>query len=138
MDTDRADRKRKSTELEFIFSHIMIEGTKLFEAETATLFILDEDKNELWSQVATGTKGIIKVKAVKGIIGSCIQTGQIINVPDAYKDKRFNPEVGGKTDKVLGAIQMVNKINKDGSPSSFGPDDETLLTMMASHVNSLL
>ncbi len=90
MDTDRADRKRKSTELEF----------KLFEAETATLFILDEDKNELWSQVATGTKGIIKVKAGKGIIGSCIQTGQIINVPDAYKDKRFNPEVGGKTDKV--------------------------------------
>lgn len=154
MDTDKADRARKAKELQSIFSHIMVEGVDLFGAERATLFMLDEEKNELWSQIATGTKGIIKVKADAGIVGACVTSGEIINVSDAYDDKRFNPAVDGHTGfrtrsilampvknsegKTIGAIQICNKKDKDGSSVSFSQCDEKLLKMMATHVTSFI
>ena len=132
----------------------MNEGKTLFGAERASLFMLDSEKNELWSQVATGTEGIIKVKASSGIIGACVSSGQLINVPDAYKDDRFNAKVDEETSyhtksilampvkneegEVIGAIQMINKKPKDGSRSVFTSDDERLVTMMAAHVTSFI
>ena len=40
--------------------------------------------------------------------------------------------------EVIGAIQMINKKPKDGSPSVFTSDDERLVTMMAAHVTSFI
>lgn len=58
-----------------------------------------------------------------GLVGSCIKSGEIVNIEEAYKDKRFNPNVdrltGYKTrsvvcvpvqnrdNEVIGAIQMI-------------------------------
>jgi len=154
MDTGAADRARRAKELHSVFEHVMNDGTKLFQAERASLFMLDEEKNELWSQVATGVKGIIKVDAKCGLIGASIKSGGIINVPDAYQDKRFNADVDKESSfrtksvlaipvnneegKIIGAIQILNKKMKDGSDSSFTADDERLATMMASHVTSFI
>ncbi|GFR94683.1 phosphodiesterase [Elysia marginata] len=61
----------------------------------------------------------------KGVAGYVASTGKILNIVDAYKDKRFNPEVdirtGYKTKTILcmpifirgnviGVVQMVNKL----------------------------
>ncbi|KAK1748649.1 TMEM65 domain-containing protein [Skeletonema marinoi] len=153
MDTDKADRARKAKELKSIFDHIMTEGRALFNADRATLFMLDEEKHELWSQIATGTKGIIKVHEDEGIAGACLQSGEIINIETAYDDKRFNQEVDGvtgfttksvlaipvknETGKCIGVIQM-NKKDKDDKVTSFGIDDEKLISMMANHVTSFI
>ncbi|KAL7477344.1 hypothetical protein ACHAW6_003156 [Cyclotella cf. meneghiniana] len=154
MDTDRADRARKAKELQSIFESVMGEGKKLFHAERAALFMLDEEKGELWSQVATGTKGIIKVNSNEGIVGACVQSGKLINVPDAYKDDRFDVEVDTKTGfrtksvlampvtndegKIIGALQMLNKKNEDGSDGVFNSCEEQLARLMASHVKSFI
>jgi len=154
MDTDKADRARKAKELKSIFDHIMTEGRALFNADRATLFMLDEEKHELWSQIATGTKGIIKVHEDEGIAGACLQSGEIINIENAYDDKRFNQEVDGvtgfttksvlaipvknETGKCIGVIQMLNKKDKDDKVTSFGIDDEKLISMMANHVTSFI
>lgn len=154
MDTDRAERARKARELQSIFESIMEEGPKFLDAERATLFMLDDEKKELWSRVATGTKGIIKVASDAGIVGACVSTGKVINVPDAYEDDRFNRAVDAKTGfrtrsvlaipvkgddgKIIGAIQMCNKKGHDGSDSVFGTNDEKLLRMMASHVTAFI
>lgn len=154
MDTDAADRARRAKELESIFHHVMTEGGTIFEAERASLFMLDEEKGELWSQVATGTKGIIKVKADAGIVGACVKSGELVNIADAYKDERFNPDVDKATafhtrsvlampvkdeeGSIIGAIQMINKKSKDGSPSEFTVDDEKMIKMMAAHVTSFI
>lgn len=154
MDTDKAERARKAKELESIFNHIMTEGTTLFNAERATLFMLDQEKHELWSQTATGQKGVIKVAEDKGLVGACLQSGEILNIENAYNDKRFNQEVDGETGfttrsvlaipvkneagESIGVIQMLNKRDEGNKIVSFGSDDEKLIKMMANHVRSFI
>ena len=41
--------------------------------------------------------GYIVVTADKGLAGHVVQTGETINIKDAYNDKRFNPNVDKKT-----------------------------------------
>jgi putative methionine-R-sulfoxide reductase with GAF domain len=151
-DTDRADRAKKAKELQSIFESVMTQGNTLVDAERATLFMLDTDKGELWSRVATGNKGIIKVPLNKGIAGACVTEGKIVNIPDAYEDQRFNQSVDRDTGyrtrsvlaiplkddegEIIGAIQMINKKNKDGTGGVFNANDEKLLTMLASHVTT--
>lgn len=132
----------------------MNQGKLYFRAERASLFMLDEEKNELWSQVATGRKGIIKVKSDQGLIGACVESGELINVPDAYNDDRFSGSVDKGTNfrtksvlaipvkneegKIIGAIQMINKKLEDGSDTVFTEDDENLVKMMAAHVTAFI
>ncbi|KAK3786950.1 hypothetical protein RRG08_037415 [Elysia crispata] len=67
----------------------------------------------------------IRFSMEKGVAGYVASTGKILNIVDAYKDKRFNPEVdirtGYKTKTILcmpifirgnviGVVQMVNKL----------------------------
>ena len=154
MDTERVERARKAKELESIFDAVVKEGAKLLNAERAALFMLDDEKQELWSQVATGTAGIIKVPAHAGVVGACLGAKEIINIPDAYSDDRFNRNVDketgfqtrsilaiavyGEEGKPIGAIEMINKKNADGSYGIFGDNDEQLIKMLASHVASFI
>jgi hypothetical protein len=156
MDTDRADRAKRAKELNSIFESVMEEGHKLVEAERATLFMLDDEKKELWSRVGTGIEGIIKVPADAGIVGYSVKTRSIVNVPDAYEDSRFNHDIDKKTgfrtgsvlvvpvtsddeDKqLLGAIQMINKRNADGTIGKFTTNDEKVITMLSHHVASFI
>ncbi|MEW6778133.1 MAG: GAF domain-containing sensor histidine kinase, partial [Bdellovibrionota bacterium] len=113
--------------------------TALMEADRSSLFIVDQKAGELWSLIAQG-EGVqeIRLPIGKGIAGNVAKDGNIVNIPDAYADKRFNPEVDKKTGyrtrsilcmpirsstgKVLGVVQVLNK--KDGI---FTKDDEDLL-----------
>ena len=154
MDTDRADRAKKAKELKSIFESVTKEGNSLVNADRATLFMMDDDKVELWSQVAMGEKGIITVDVNKGVVGACAKSGEIVNIPDAYQDDRFCKSVDQGTGyrtksilsvpikdddgEVLGVIQALNKTNEDGTPGVFNKNDEKLLLMMASHVNAFI
>ncbi|KAI8773708.1 3,5-cyclic phosphodiesterase pde-5 isoform X1 [Biomphalaria glabrata] len=68
----------------------------------------------------------IRFSMDKGVAGYVASTGKVLNIKDAYKDPRFNPEVdirtGYKTKSILcmpifirgvviGVVQMVNKRN---------------------------
>ena len=123
-------------------------------AERATLWILDLDKKRkqkvVWSRVASDVDGVIEAPLEGSIVGEAITSGQTINIEDAYKDKRFNPKVDQKTGyvtrsvlavpfrvgngKVIGAIQMINKKDDDGNPSTFEAGDERCVKMLGSHV----
>ncbi len=109
-------------------------------AERTTLFLIDEERQELWSVVATGD-GIseIRIKASQGIAGSVMQSGVRLNITDAYADSRFNPDVDKSTGFVtrnilccpiydfrqqpMGVVQVLNKIDGD----RFTEHDERLL-----------
>jgi Transmembrane protein 65/GAF domain len=155
MDTDKADRVKKAKALQSIFESIMDEGHTLVQADRATLWMLDEERGELWSRVATGVDGtIIKVPSNAGIAGACSTTGAVVNVPDAYHDGRFNRDVDATTGyhtrsvlavpvkdeegKVIGVIQMMNKTAENGSEAAFDTSDEKLVQMLASHVSSFI
>ncbi len=120
--------------------HVIAEETKnAMQADRCTVFLWDKESNELWSKVALGVDNKeIRFPADKGLAGYVVQTGNTLNIPDAYKDSRFNPEVDNKTGyrtktilcmpimnnnhEIIGAFQVLNKI--DGV---FTKNDEDLL-----------
>lgn len=92
--------------------------------ERATVFLYDSKTNELYSSVATGVDEI-RFSADQGIAGEAVRTGEVIHVPDAYSDERFNPEIDRKTgfrtrnmitiplvgidSTIVGVLQVLNK-----------------------------
>jgi sigma-B regulation protein RsbU (phosphoserine phosphatase) len=100
----------------------------LLDAERATLFLYDREKEELYSRIAEGTEEI-RISVNTGLAGAAARSLEIINVPDAYKDPRFNQDVDKNTGyrtrnllscpltdydgKLVGVLQVLNK--KEGA-----------------------
>src|SRR5215813_3633258 len=72
------------------------EAAKLLAADRASIFLLDREKGELWSQVALGSQPI-RFDARLGIAGAAIQMGQVLNVQDAHNDPRFYKDMDVRT-----------------------------------------
>src|SRR4030042_4457276 len=87
-----------STELKLdrLLLIMMDEVKKALKADRCTIFLLDKKKNELWSKVAHGEREI-RFPSHLGIAGYVATTGEILNIPDAYSDPRFNREIDKKT-----------------------------------------
>lgn len=117
---------------------------KVLECERATVFLFDRENNELFSRMATGVDEI-RFSADRGISGEVVRTGQVINVPDAYADPRFNPEIDRKTgfktrnmitfpligfdDSIVGVLQVLNK-----TTGTFDVWDNELVTTFGAQV----
>ena len=85
------------------------------DAERGTLFLVDEKTNEIWSLIAHGLeKQEIRLPLGKGIAGHVAQTGEIVLIPDAYADPRFNPEVDKRTGYRTHSILCLPIRNKAG------------------------
>ena len=65
-------------------------------ARIASLFIVDSEKQELWTQVAEGADEI-RIPLTSGIVGYVAMSKEIVNVKDAYRDDRFNKSVDLRT-----------------------------------------
>eukprot|EP00002_Diphylleia_rotans_P039768 TRINITY_DN9309_c0_g1_i2.p1 TRINITY_DN9309_c0_g1~~TRINITY_DN9309_c0_g1_i2.p1 ORF type:complete len:1089 (+),score=218.61 TRINITY_DN9309_c0_g1_i2:44-3310(+) len=140
--------KQLSSELDLtvLCRTIMMKAKELLEADRCTLFLVDEKTKELWSKVADGSSEI-RIPMTMGIAGHVASTGQTLNIPDAYLDPRFNPDVdrrsGYKTKSILcmpirnargaviGVTQMINKL--DGT--FFDEADEQLLYAFSSQAS---
>ncbi len=106
-----------STELnlEPLLFRIMEATTGILDADRSTLFMHDDRTNELWSLVAQGTESSeIRFPGNMGIAGSVFTNCEVVNIPDAYKDNRFNPEFDRKTGFKTRSILCIPVINKSG------------------------
>lgn len=127
------------TDIDELLRVIAEETRNAMLADRCTVFLWDKDSNELWSKVALGVENKeIRFPADKGLAGYVVQTGETLNITDAYSDSRFNPEVDKNTGyrtktilcmpimnnnhEIIGAFQVLNKI--DGI---FTKNDEDLL-----------
>src|SRR5271170_2431351 len=125
-----------STELhlDVLFTRIMAAATQLLNAERSTLFLYDAAKEELWSPVAEGAgQTEIRIPSRAGIAGAAFTEGEVLVVPDAYADARFNREVdhasGYRTRNILAVpidksgerLGVIQVLNKHGG--AFGPID---------------
>ncbi len=125
--------------LELILSKI----TEAVEADRATLYLLDETRDELVSRIAQGPDvRSIRLRLGHGIAGHIARTGKPLHVRDAYKDARFSPEwdmlTGYRTRSILGApmknhlgktIGVVQVLNKKSG--EFTDDDAEILAALA-------
>lgn len=128
------------TDIDELLKVIAEETKNAMQADRCTVFLWDKVSNELWSKVALGVgeNQEIRFPADKGLAGYVVQSGETVNITDAYSDSRFNSEVDTKTGyrtktilcmpimnnnrEIIGAFQVLNKI--DGI---FTKNDEDLL-----------
>ncbi|MBI4613245.1 MAG: SpoIIE family protein phosphatase [Planctomycetes bacterium] len=137
LDITRALQAEK--DLDRLLAIIVEATTRVMEAERSSLFLLDHEKGYLWSKIAQGAGTTeIRVPIGVGIAGAVARTGETVNIPDAYADPRFNPDVDRRTGfrtrsilcmplsnhegKRVGVIQVLNKIG-----GTFSRYDEDLL-----------
>ncbi|KAJ3316146.1 hypothetical protein HDU76_002049 [Blyttiomyces sp. JEL0837] len=123
---------------------IMQTAQELLNAERCALFMVDKEKQELWSTVAQGA-GQIRIPMNKGIAGHVATTGEVLNIPNAYNDRRFNRSIDLKTGfktrnilcmpmrnhqgEVIGVTQVINKLPES---FTFSKEDELLLMAFSS------
>jgi serine phosphatase RsbU (regulator of sigma subunit) len=125
---------------------ILTRAADVMEAERASLFVYDEATRSL-STRSSGATGAVRLRIPlgSGIAGHVARTGELVNIPDAYADPRFDPEVDRETSyrtrsmlcapmfthdgKLTGVLQVLNKTNE----AAFSADDEALMEAFASH-----
>ena len=129
-------------DLSELLGKILDVAKTLTKAERGTLFLVDEKTDEIWSLIAQGMEQQeIRLPRGRGIAGHVALTGDIVNIPDAYADDRFNPEVDkrtgfrtrnilalpirNKTGKIIAALQLLNK----ATGSFTAEDTDVLLTL---------
>ena len=84
-----------------LFAIILKTATEHTDAERASLFLIDREKNELFTLLAQGMDlKEIRLPMGKGLVGSVAESGQIVNLTDAYQDPRFDRSV----DKLSGFV----------------------------------
>ncbi len=120
-------------------------GREMIIADRCTIWLIDEQKNEIYTTVAHGVPSI-RVPLNTGFVGHAIQSGENIIVKDAYEDTRFNPSSDLRTGyhtksiisvpfrnnegKIIGAYQAVNKMT---ASEMFTEKDLEYLTLAASY-----
>ena len=122
-------------------------GRTLVNAERASLWYWDQKKKEYWTLVASDSEQLV-VPEGTGIVGASITNKEVIVMNDPYRDPRFNSKVDEETGfvtksilcmpitnttgEVIGAYQVINKLDENGE-SNFDDRDVKRLTLAAAY-----
>jgi putative nucleotidyltransferase with HDIG domain len=124
-------------------------ATRLMKAEVGSLLLVDEEKHQLYFEVALGEREE-EIKTIflnfgEGIAGWVAQHGKPLIVNSPEKDLRFFKGVDERTEfktrniicvpvkvkeKIIGVLEAINKKGR----SRFGKEDLSLLTSLADQV----
>lgn len=138
---DVTRRLGSEAELQPLLEAIERAALAVLDCERASVFLHDPAAGELVSRVATGGVAV-RFPADRGVAGAAFRHGVTVNVPDAYADPRFNPEIDrltgfltrnllscplrGWDDSVVGVLQALNRRDRP-----FDAWDETLASALA-------
>ncbi|MFB3814052.1 MAG: PP2C family protein-serine/threonine phosphatase [Terriglobales bacterium] len=117
------------------------------KAERGSVFLVDSRTQELWSIVASGLNHQeIRLPMGAGIAGRVAQSGQTVNVEDAYSlpffDRSFDQKFGYHTRSLLclpirhhtgDIVGVIQLLNKEGGPR-FTAEDEDFLSKLSGHM----
>ncbi|MBI1938235.1 MAG: GAF domain-containing protein [Ignavibacteriales bacterium] len=140
-----AELVNSNIKIEEVLKNIVEVAVNLTNADRGTLYLLDREKNELWSLIAMGSeKKEIRLKLGEGLAGYVAKTGDILNIKDARKDSRFRSDfdkssgyitktvlnfpIKNNREEIIGVVQLLNSKNEE-----FTKLDEELLNAMSIH-----
>ena len=127
-------------------------GKQIVVSDRCTVWLLDEQRNELWSKVAHGVNEL-RIPLGAGLAGHSIRTGEPIFIDDAYTNEPYrdalehgalltDKQTGYRTKallvipfrnnegQVIGCYQAVNKMTESGT---FSERDLRNLSLAASY-----
>ncbi len=126
--------------LDEMLQSISLKTGELLGADRTTIFLLDEEKQQLWSIVAKGSGGgsfEIRINADQGIAGEVATYKRVVNIPhDFFDDPRSGAAkvqyektgyrtytmlclpLVGEDGKLVAVVQLLNKLQKENDPAS--------------------
>lgn len=124
---------------------ILRTATSETDAERGTIFLTDPETGELVSQILEGgAVAPIRLPPGRGIAGSVVRTGEIVNVGDAYNDRRFDSRTDADSGfhtvsilaapmrtpagEIVGVVEILNKRR-----GTFSKEDEEFLAEVGTH-----
>ncbi len=128
-----------------LFHLIIGKVTEVMEAERTSLYIIDWERKEIWSLVAENISQI-RLPLGQGISGRVAETGERINVSDAWQLPYFKREFDLKNNFRTRSVLCTPVNNRDGdriavlqvinkkSSQSFDKNDAFILESLASQV----
>ena len=154
---DMINNEALETMLEQILEAFTLKIGQILQADRTTIFMVDRDKQELWSKIAQGDgeeRLEIRVPIGKGIAGYVADTGECLNIPDAYANELFSRKtdeetgyrtrsilcmpVFNKTQNIVAVVQLLNKLDDYGKPMVFDSQDERSFREFASSIGIIL
>ncbi len=136
-----------TAELDFdrLFPLVVGNVTEAMLAERTSMYVVDWENRELWTKVSEGVRQI-RLPMGQGISGRVAETGEMLNVVDAwelpYFDRSFDLNNNFRTRSVLclpiknragetiGVLQVINKKGKD----RFDEEDESFMKGLTSQI----
>jgi phosphoserine phosphatase len=108
-----------------LLTEVVDAGKEVLLADQGSLWIYHPETKDLELKVPASGPAI-RVPAGQGIVGECLESRKIINVPDAYADPRFSASVDkatgyrtrtmlsipllGRNAEPVGVMQLLNKL----------------------------
>ena len=128
-----------------ILKIILKTATSETDAERGTIFLREPGSDTIVSQILEGgAVSPILLPLGRGIAGMVAQTGEIVNITDAYQDKRFDSGTDSSSGfhtrtilaaplrtpagEILGVVELLNKRNR-----TFTKEDEEFLAEVGTH-----
>ncbi len=132
-----------SLDPEEVLARVMDAAKKLMNADRSTLWLIDKDKQELWTKIPfeDGSVRELRVKKGQGFAGKVAQTAEPLNIPfdlydraDSETAKQTDEKTGYRTcsllcmpvfspdGELLGVTQLVNK-KRLGEFPKYNPED---------------
>ncbi len=124
------------------------------DADRTSLFLVDRENQQLWMKIgqqAGGELVDIRIPINTGIAGRVAMTGETLNVPDAYQEPAFNPEVDKQTgyrtrsilcapikDRMGQVFAVAQLLNKGGDGRPFPREDEKRFSEFMSPIGVIL
>ncbi len=123
-------------------------GRSIVSADRCSLWLVDEDRGELWTKVAHGVSEL-RIPIDAGFVGYSVKTAEPLLIKDAYQDPRFDRRSDEKTHyrttsvmtvplmdsagNVMGVFQAINKQGQDelGEAAVFSVQDLERLRLTA-------
>jgi signal transduction histidine kinase len=136
------------TDLHKLLNLVMEESKKVVDAEASSLMLYDKETNELYFEVAHGSKAKeikkVRVPLGEGIAGAAARERHTIVVKDCSKDSRHYKEADRiskfitrnliatpmiRQDRLIGVLEVLNK--KSSSGKTFDKQDIQVLEFFA-------
>lgn len=140
--------------LEQLLEAFTLKIGQILQADRTTIFLVDREREQLWSKVAQGEEGEsleLRLPINSGIAGHVATTGECLNIPDAYAHPLFNKEIDRETgyltrnilcmpifntkkDQVVAVVQLLNKAGEE----PFSAEDEQRFREFAESIGIIL
>src|SRR5205085_11877124 len=111
-------------DIDKVLLRITLAATTLLDAERATLYVVDQTRNEIWSRALTEGREIRLPLDGQSLAAEVARTGALLRIDEPYADPRFDPSVDSRTgyrtrsilvvpidsrdDRRIGVLQAVN------------------------------